>query len=472
MISVKYQMACLVGGLLALAGVIPSVGRATEPTARPNIVIILADDFGYGDLSLHGCKDIPTPHIDSLGQNGVRCTHGYVSAPQCSPTRAGLLTGRYQQRFGHEYNAALPGGALALTETTLADRLQAAGYATGLVGKWHLGLDDHHHPLRRGFQEFFGFLGGANPYLPRGPGGVVPRVLRGREDAREKDYLTDAFAREAVAFVDRHRRAPFFLYLAFNAPHGPLEAAPQYLKRFAAIQDEKRRTYAAMVSAMDDAVGRLLDQLRAAGLEENTLLFFLSDNGGPTDVNASRNDPFRGVKGEVREGGIRVPFLVQWKARLAAGKVYEQPVIQLDVLPTVLAAAGLPLPADAGLDGVNLLPHLTGQQAAAPHDVLYWRFNFPARQPARHKWAVRQGDWKLFTDIDANRTRTNPPPGTDVRKLVNLATDLRESTDLSRQHPEKVQALEALWKKWNAGLAEPGGNPRAAPKQAEPRPPE
>ncbi len=455
MVGIDRRVIFLAGLLLAFGGAAP----AAEPAARPNIVLVMADDFGHGDLSLHGCKDVPTPNLDSIARNGVRCTSGYISAPQCSPTRAGLMTGRYQQRFGHEYNSAPTNSNLVLTEMTLADRLKAAGYVTGLVGKWHLGSDPKYQPLDRGFQEFFGFLGGANPYLPRNAG-TVPRVLRGRDDAREQEYLTDALGREAVAFIDRHPKKPFFLYLAFNAPHGPLEASEKYLKRFEAIQDEKRRTYAAMVSAMDDAVGKVLAKLRSAGLEENTLVFFLSDNGGPTDVNASRNDPFRGVKGEVREGGIHTPFFVQWKAKLPAGKAYDRPVISLDVHPTALAAAGVAPPTDARFDGVNLLPHLTGDKKEPPHDVLYWRFNFPARQTARHKWAIRQGDWKLFTDIAANRTQKNDPQADSGGvKLVNLADDPREEKDLSKLHPEKVKALEALWKKWNAELAEPGKAP-------------
>ncbi|MBX6311662.1 MAG: sulfatase-like hydrolase/transferase [Isosphaeraceae bacterium] len=450
--------------LLVAGGIFLPECRAEGPAARPNLLLIVADDLGYGDLSIHGCKDISTPHIDSIAREGVRCSDGYVSAPQCSPTRAGLLTGRYQQRFGHEFNSAVPGSALALSETTLADRLRAAGYVTGLVGKWHLGTDDAHHPLKRGFQEFFGFLGGANPYLPQGPAGEVPRILRGREPAHETSYLTDAFAREAVAFIDRHQKESFFLYLAFNAPHGPLQAKEESLKRFATIADETRRTYAAMVSALDEAVGAVLGKLRAAGLDDQTLVVFLSDNGGPTDVNASRNTPWRGVKGEVREGGIRVPFFLRWKGRLPAGTVYQQPVIQLDLLPTALAAAGVPLPAEPPLDGVNLLPYLDGQKAEAPHDVLYWRFNFPPRQPSRYKWAIRQGRWKLFTDIDANRQKRNRSDRADARMLVDLTTDIHESTDLSQQYPEKFQALEAAWKMWNAEMAEPGEN-RAASRR-------
>jgi arylsulfatase A-like enzyme len=429
-----------------------------QPGRKPNIVIILADDFGYGDLGVHGCKDIPTPHLDSLA-SGVRCAQGYVSAPQCSPTRAGLLTGRYQQRFGHESNAANENSNLPLSEVTLADRLKAAGYRTGLVGKWHLGLDEPYHPLNRGFDEFFGFLGGANPYLPQGPKGVVPRILRGREPAGEKEYLTDAFAREAVAFIDRHQKTPFFLYLAFNAPHGPLQASEKYLKRFAAIEDEKRRTYAAMVSAMDDAVGSVLTKLSVAGLESDTLVFFISDNGGPTDVNAARNAPLRGVKGETREGGIRSPFFVRWPAKLPAGLVYNEPVIQLDIHPTAPAAAGVTAPPDARFDGVNLLPYLRGEKAEPPHAALYWRFNFPLRQAARHKWAIRVGDWKLFTDIDANRRRSDQVVESGNVRLVNLKQDPTEATDLSKQHPEKVQSLMEAWKKWHATLARPGPVP-------------
>jgi arylsulfatase A-like enzyme len=436
----------------------PALCHAQTPATRPNVILILADDYGYGDCGVNGCKDIPTPHIDSIAKNGIRCAQGYISAPQCSPTRAGILTGRYQQRFGHETNQSHEGSALPLSERTLAERLRAAGYVTGLVGKWHLGLDEKHHPQNRGFGEFFGFLGGANPYLPKGKVGVVPRILRGKDDAKEKEHLTDAFAREAVAFIDRHKKEPFFLYLAFNAPHGPMEAPEQNLKRFAAIKDEKRRTYAAMVWAMDAAIGRVLAKLRETGLEENTLIIFLSDNGGPTDVNGSSNRPFRGVKGEVREGGVRTPFFLQWKARINPtksvwGESYPHPVISLDIHPTVLAAAGVKVAADANLDGVNLLPYLDGAKKEPPHEALYWRFGFPPARPEMHKWAIRVGDWKLFTDIDANRKRSQQEVKDGNLKLVNLANDITESKDLSKEHPDKFKELHEAWKKWNAQMA-------------------
>jgi arylsulfatase A-like enzyme len=439
---------------------------AADALAKPNIIVIVADDLGYGDIGVHGCKDVPTPHIDSLAKGGVRCTQGYLSAPQCSPTRAGFLTGRYQQRFGHEHNRSYPDSAMPLTEKTLADRLKAAGYATALVGKWHLGTGEKHHPMSRGFDEFFGFLGGANPFLPQPNTGTVPRVLRAREDAKEKEYLTDAFGREAAAFVERHREGPFFLYLAFNAPHLPLEATPKYLERFKQIDDETRRTCAAMISAMDDAVGVLLAKLKSAGLDENTLVFFISDNGGPTRQNSSRNTPLTGVKGEVHEGGIRTPFLVRWKGRLPAGKLYDRPVIQLDICPTALAVAGVPLPADVKLDGVNLLPYLTGANSGDPHDVLYWRFTFPPNRPDVPRWAIRRGEWKLLSDVDPHNPKA-PPTGRTL-KLINLASDPQEATDLSARHPEKVKELEAEWKKWSAELVNPApdaGDPARRPRR-------
>jgi arylsulfatase A-like enzyme len=444
--------------------VVSIVGEFAAAAEKPNIIVIVADDLGSGDVGVHGCTDIPTPHIDSLARDGVRCTQGYVSAPQCSPTRAGLLTGRYQQRFGHEHNRSYPDSAMPLTETTVAQRLKAAGYVTGLVGKWHLGSDEKHHPMSRGFDEFFGFLGGANPYLPRPNGGTVPRVMRGREDANEKAYLTDALGREAAAFVERHKSDPFFLYVAFNAPHLPLEATPKYLERFASIEDETRRTCAAMISAMDEAVGVLLAKLKSAGLDDNTLVFFISDNGGPTRQNGSRNTSLTGLKGQVHEGGIRTPFLVRWKGRLPAGKVYERPVIQLDICPTALAVARAAVPADARFDGVNLLPYLSGENAGDPHDVLYWRFTFPPNRPDVPRWAIRQGEWKLLSDVDSHNPDARPADR--MLKLVNLAADSQEAADLSSRHPEKVKELEETWKKWSAELVNPGpdaGGPSRRP---------
>jgi arylsulfatase A-like enzyme len=430
-------------GLLAMA---PAPAGAADTPRRPNVVILLADDLGYADVGFQGCKDVPTPHLDALARAGVRCTNGYVSGPYCSPTRAGLLTGRYQTRFGHEFNPANgPGVGLPLGETTFANRLKSAGYVTGLVGKWHLGNGPRYRPQRRGFDEYFGFLAGAHPYFP----GQGAPIFRGTEVVQEKEYLTDAFAREAVAFIDRHKREPFFLYLAFNAVHTPMQAPDDRLQAFAALADKTRRTYAGMLAAMDDAVGRVRAKLRAENLEEDTLIFFFSDNGGPTmrgtTINGSRNTPLRGSKRTTLEGGIRVPWVVAWPGKLPAGATYEQPVIQLDFLPTALAAVGAAPPADAQLDGVNLLPYLAGKEAAGPHPVLYWRLG--------EQMAVRQGDWKLVRyDPAADGGKAS---GATPAKLYNLARDVGESEDLAEREPERVRELEAVWQKWNAQQARP-----------------
>jgi arylsulfatase A-like enzyme len=406
---------------------------------KPNIVLIVADDLGYGELGVQGCKDVATPNIDSIARNGVRFTNGYVSCPVCSPTRAGLNTGRYQQRFGHEFN---PGPALAaqdnfglpLTETTLANRLKSLGYATGMFGKWHLGYRPEYHPQKRGFDEFFGFLGGAHSYIDAqaDPNNLI---LRGTQPVDEKSYTTEAFAREAAAFIDRHQRDRFFVYLPFNAVHAPLQSIEKYLARFTAIQDSRRRTFAAMQSAMDDAVGRILLLLRETKNEENTLVFFISDNGGPTASTTSANGPLRGFKGQVLEGGIRVPYMVQWKGRIPAGRVFGSPVISLDILPTAVAAAGGRIPQDAKLDGVNLLPYLAGAAKGVPHDKLYWRFG--------EQWAIRAGDWKLLSQ------------GEGDLQLYNLAQDIGEAKNLAPGDPGKVQELRTTYEAWNRELAPP-----------------
>jgi arylsulfatase A-like enzyme len=436
---------------------LPGVLRAEDkPKAarKPNVIILLADDLGYADVGFQGCKDIPTPHIDALARNGIRCTNGYVSGPYCSPTRAGLMTGRYQQRFGHEFN---PGGngkdsliGLPVSETTIADRMKAAGYATGLVGKWHLGFAAKFHPQKRGFDEYFGFLGGAHPYFP----GKGAPILRGTDPVMEKDYLTHAFGREAVAFIDRHKSEPFFLYLAFNAVHTPMQAPEDRLKRFASILDDRRRTYAGMLDPMDEAIGKVMDKLRAEKLEEDTLIFFFSDNGGPvmpgTTINGSRNTPLRGSKRTTLEGGIRVPFVVHWKGRLPAGKVYDHPVIQLDVLPTALAAAGVAVKPEWKLDGVDLLPYLSGKETGKPHETLYWRLG--------KQMACRHGDWKLVRyDTTADAVDAKPPAkaGLSPTKLYNLARDIGEATDLAAKESEKVKELEAIWDKWSDAMAKP-----------------
>lgn len=420
---------------------VTGLGAEEGKSPRPNIILIVGDDMGYADIGVQGCRDIPTPHIDSLAKNGIRCTSGYVSGPYCSPTRAGLLTGRYQQRFGHEFNPGpnpAGGFGLPVAEVTLANRLKEAGYVTGMVGKWHLGAEKKFQPPSRGFDEFFGFLGGAHAYFPPGgnaKGGQAGGIYRGYETVEEKEYLTDAFSREATAFIDRHQKEPFFLYLTFNAVHLPMHAAEKYLARFADVPDQKRRTYCAMMAAMDDAIGNVLKKLENCQLTQQTLILFISDNGGPP-VNASSNGPLRGHKATTWEGGVRVPYLAQWKGKLPAGKTFDQPVIQLDLHPTILAAAGVSV-ADTKLDGVNLLPHWQGENRSAPHESLYWRFG--------EQRAIRHGNLKL---VQARG-------GSGEWELYDLAADIGETKNLASEKPAEVQDLTARWQAWNVTLEKP-----------------
>ncbi|HYF36036.1 MAG TPA: sulfatase-like hydrolase/transferase [Prosthecobacter sp.] len=417
-------------------------------------MIIVGDDMGYADVGFHGCKDIPTPNLDSLAASGVRFTNGYVSGPYCSPTRAGLLTGRYQQRFGHETNAGGPGGGLPLTEATLADRLKAAGYATALVGKWHLGEQPDKHPQKRGFDEFFGFLEGSHSFFD------AHGILRGTTPVAEMDYTTDAFGREAVAFIERHRAQPWFLYLAFNAVHTPMHATEERLAKFSSITDPKRRSYAAMMLAMDDAIGAVRKKLSDSGIEKDTLVAFISDNGGPTmpgvTVNGACNDPLRGSKRTTLEGGVRVPFVISWPGRVQPG-IFEQPAIQLDLHATALAAAGVDADPDWKLDGVNLFPFLSGEKSGPPHEVLYWRLG--------NQMAIRAGDFKLVRYDSNADTKTGQHESSTAAKLYNLANDIHEDKDLTAEMPDKVKELQTKWDEWNATLAPPAADGKAKKKK-------
>ncbi len=449
----------LLGVFLCVFGAL----SAAEPAPRPNILLIVADDLGYNDVGFQGARDIPTPHLDRLAASGVRCTNGYVSYSVCSPSRAGFLTGRYQQRFGHEFNpnwdATSTTHGLPLSEKTIADHLRAAGYTTGIVGKWHQGAHPQFHPNRRGFDEFFGFLGGGHRYLPGshvdvevGAGRKAATnadaehagpMLRNSVEEPEAPELTTKLGEEAAASVTRHARdtKPWFLYLAFNAPHTPLQARADMLKKFAHIADERRRTYAAMVATVDESVGRVLAALEATSQRERTLVFFFSDNGGPMtkrNANASINTPLRGQKGDIYEGGNRVPFLVSWPARIPAGRTYDQPVISLDVLPTALGAARATRDAKLPpLDGVDLVPFFTGDNKSAPHARLFWRMD------GGEAFAVREGNWKWL------RTYQNAP------QLYDLAADPGESRDLTASRPEIAARLAAASAEWNRSLVAP-----------------
>jgi arylsulfatase A-like enzyme len=441
---------------------------------KPNILVIVADDLGYGDIGVHGGKDVPTPNIDALAAGGLRCTNGYVSAPYCSPSRAGFLTGRYQTRFGHEFNPHDGDPrklGLPLDQRTIADRLRGAGYATGLVGKWHQGFDLPHHPQARGFDDYFGFLVAGHNYLLHkdaetkfSPVYAYDMILRGRRIEKLDGYTTDLFTDEALAFMDRHTDKPWFLYLAYNAVHTPLEVLEQLGKRVPAkITDPDRRAYLSLLVGLDDAVGRVTAHLRKKGRDKDTLVFFFSDNGGSgrkpfLAYNTGVNAPLRGDKGQTLEGGIRVPFFVSWPGKLPAGKTYDQPVIALDVVSTACAVAGAKT--DTDLDGVNILPYLTGESTGEPHEALYWRFG-----PQK---AVRKGRWKL---VDWRDFETEKGSGW---QLYDLDKDVGEKNDLAASQPKLVAELSAAWDAWNKRNVAPlwHGDPTEDPTAPAPPKPD
>jgi len=423
--------------LVALIGLWGCHGLAHGGNAqKPNVIVFLCDDVGYGEFGFQGNKEIPTPHIDSIARDGVRFTSGYVAATYCSPCRAGLLTGRYPTRFGHEFNGGGPKGlngnfGLSLNETTIAQRLKDLGYATACVGKWHLGNRPQYQAVDRGFDEFYGTVANTPFFNP--PNFIDSR--KSREITPIKDssfYSTDAYASRAVEWIGSQKDKPFFLYFAFNAQHAPLQAPKKYLDRFPEVKEEKRKIFCAMMSAMDDAVGKVLEQVKAMEQEQNTLIFFLSDNGGPTRATTSKNGPLRGFKMTTLEGGTRVPFVMSWKGKIPGGKVYDQPILNLDILPTAVAAAGGTIDPAWKLDGVDLVPYLKGETSKPPHSTLYWRFG--------KQWAIRHGDWKLGA---------NNLDGVDQPRLFHLKEDIGETRDLTRDHPEKVAELKSLWDAWN-----------------------
>ncbi len=419
--------------------------------SKPNVLVIVADDLGYNDVGFQGCKDIATPHLDELAAQGVRCTNGYVSHPFCSPTRAGLLAGRYQQRFGHETNPdwqpKSTRDGFPVSQITMADLLRKQDFKTGLVGKWHLGAHPQFHPLRRGFDECFALLGGGHAYFPapNGKGEYQMKMDRNGTSESHKGYLTDQFGDEASAFVDRHKGKSWFLYLAFNAPHTPLQAPKEVADKLTHITNPKRRTYAGMVQVMDANIGKVLARLDATQQRENTLVFFFSDNGGPLERTKAAtwtdNTPLRGGKTDFYEGGARVPFLISWPAKLKPA-VYAQPVISLDVMATALAQCQGQLPSDRPMDSVNLIPHLTGENTAPPHDTLFWRGEGPGG-----KYGIRRGDWKLV--------RLDDKPA----EIYNLATDIGETKNLAAEQPGKVAELVAAIAEWEKGTVEPAFPP-------------
>jgi arylsulfatase A-like enzyme len=476
-----------------LLGQIPTIRQsafAANPAAagQPNIVLFIADDLGYGELGCQGNPEIPTPNIDALAASGVRCTQAYVTAPNCSPSRAGLFTGRIPMRFGYEFN---PIGArnedagigLPPAEVTLAECLHDAGYTTGLIGKWHLGGTADFHPQRHGFDEFFGFMHEGHYFAPppwtgttlmlrkrglptsaaAGGDDSAPKryrvseslfysshmghnepdydannpIIRGGQPMVEEEYLTDAFAREAVSFIDRYQRTPFFLCVTFNAVHSPLQAKSTTLSRFENIEDIHRRIFAAMLSDLDQAIGRVMESLEQNEIREHTLVIFLSDNGGPTKELTSSNLPLRDGKSSMYEGGLRVPFIVNWPDVLPSGEVCTEIISSMDIFPTAVLAAGGSVPDQ--VEGVNMLPVLQDRSAKSEHQRLFWRQGGRA--------ALRNSAWKI---VSPNRK-------SNVRnwELYNIDSDIGESRDLAEEYPQKLDELKKQWEALDSEMARP-----------------
>jgi len=432
--------------LLAIV-VLPLAGEQI----RPNLVVILTDDHGYADVGFNGCEDIPTPHIDRIAKEGARFTNGYVTYPVCSPSRAGFITGRYQGRFGFRRNPTLspfdPKAGLPLEEENIAEILKKVGYHSGIIGKWHLGTHPKFRPNVRGFDEFFGFTAGGHNYFPedliyptieevdKKGGWYLTKLLRNETPVEIDEYLTDELSNEAVDFIDRNSDKPFFLYLSYNAPHTPMQASRKYLDRFMHIEDERRRTYAAMVSAVDDGVGRVLKKLDELKLDDDTLVFFLSDNGGASN-NGSMNTPLRGSKGNVYDGGMRVPFALRWAGSVPPGRDFEQPVSSMDILGTMAALTGVEIAAERPLDGVNLIPYLKGEAKGPPHDYLFWQMFGKGSQ------AVRRGDDKLVAIEEG-------------LELYDLSDDIDESENRVKSQMETTLELKAKLDDWTRQLQPP-----------------
>jgi arylsulfatase A-like enzyme len=438
-------------------------GCETKNDSLPNVILVLVDDLGYNDVGFNGSNDIRTPNIDMLSQNGVTFTNGYVSYPVCSPSRAGIITGRYQDKFGYGLNILYtpkdPKMGLPLSEYTLADLFKSKNYITSAIGKWHLGAHESLRPLNRGFDEFFGFLTGGHRYFPeewtledetevKSQGDAYrTKLLRNDQRVEENEYLTDALSREAINFIDRNNDNPFFLYLAYNAPHGPLQATKKYLDRYDHIDDKRRKTYAAMVSSVDDGVGDVIDKLKQHNILDNTIIYFLSDNGG-SKFNSSNNSPLKGFKGELYEGGLKVPFVMHWPAKIKPNTVFEKPVISLDIFATIKSVINPSLELKNPLHGKNLMPYISGKNNEAPHDYLFWRNN--GHQPPQEDgtrpryitWALRTLDYKLL--IRRNDSM-----------LFDLENDISESINIKDSLSESFNFLNSKIKEWNESNLDP-----------------
>ena len=437
---------------IAFALLLCNMALSQSQNTPPNLIVIMTDDQGYADVGFNGCEDIPTPNIDAIAKNGVKFTRGYVTYPVCGPSRAGFLTGRYQGRFGFSDNPSInpndPSAGLPVEEETIAEVLKKSNYNNAVIGKWHMGTHPRFHPLERGFDYFFGFLSGGHNYFPeklnindlsevkRKWQWYATKIKENRTVVEIEDYLTDELSQSAVKYIEKQvsNDQHFMLYLAYNAPHTPLQATPKYLSRFDHIKDPKRKTYAAMVSAVDDGVGQILKTLKKSGIEENTIVVFLSDNGGAKN-NGSNNRPLRGRKSDLFEGGIRVPFAMQWKGTIPAGMTYEKNVSSLDIMATIVAQNKISIDKKRTLDGVNLIPFLNGENDSEPHDYLFWR------KIKYNAMAVMTGDQKLV------KNKRN-----DFKEMFNLSSDLSETYNLIEKNNTQSKSMQLEWDLWNAEL--------------------
>lgn len=430
--AVLLVSAVLLSGILGCKSSKSNKNRGES--TKPNVVVLLVDDAGYADFGFAGSEDLETPNIDKLARDGVVFTDAHVSATVCGPSRAGLITGRYQQRFGFECNPSNSFAGLDLQEETIGDAMKRAGYVTAAFGKWHLGHDPEYRPNARGFDYFWGFLSGGRHYFPNDqqdqPG--HSHSIRENDDFTEfEGYLTDRLGEKAVEFIDRNKEKPFFVYWAPNAVHTPMEATKDDLERY---EGHPRQELAAMTWALDRAVGNIKDKLEKENLLDNTLIFFLSDNGGAHN-NQSSNAPLKGFKGNKYEGGMRVPFFMHWPAKIDGGKTFDGLTSAFDIFATSLDAAGVSEEALTNLDGVSLLPYLEEKEDEDPHEKLFWRKDQAA--------AARVGDYKLIR-VDRLGYR-----------LYNLRENLGETDYLTGQNEQTFNALKKQLSKWEKDKMEP-----------------
>lgn len=397
---------------------------------RPNVIVILVDDAGFVDFGFMGSEDLPTPRIDALARSGVMFTDAHVSASVCAPSRAGLITGQYQQRFGFEANGTA-GIGLSDDAVTMADVFQKSGYRTYALGKWHLGEDASDHPNQRGFNEFYGFLAGSRSYFPLKNPSTEQMLQHNGKRVEFEGYMTDVLGDQSVKFVEQSHDKPFFMYLAYNAVHTPMDAKAENLEKF---KNHPRQKLAAMTWSLDENIGKLLDKLDALGIRKNTLIYFLSDNGGAHD-NTSKTGSLKGWKGNEFEGGHRVPFVVSWPSRIKGDRKFDGLTSSLDIFTTSLDAASIEKPQDVVLDGANLLPYLDGEAKGSPHEMLFWR--------KLDKSAARVGDYKVVT-LDGYGS-----------VMYNLKDNLGETNDLSKIEKERFSQVTKEYDQWTQSLMKP-----------------